>query len=112
MKKLLTILLLTSLTGCGDVIEKASDIIDILNKPSKKQIVQHLGSANCLKEYYDYSDYSSNKAFATSSDESCGWSGSHHETIEAAKKEAVEYCEQNRKGGTPCKVVDVNGRWL
>ncbi len=69
MRKVFFILLLASLTGCGDVVEKASDIIDIINKPSKKEIVQHLGSSNCLKEYYDYWDYSANKAFATSSDE-------------------------------------------
>jgi hypothetical protein len=111
MKKIIILLLLISITGCGQASDKISEIISIINKPSKNDIVKHLESDNCLKEFYTYWEYEPIKAFATSSDGSCGWSGSGFETDEAAKQEAITYCEQNRENGTPCKVVDLNGNW-
>jgi hypothetical protein len=116
MKKIIFMMLFIPLAGCGDsadLIGKGADLIsDVLStKPSNNDIVKHLGSDNCLKEYEAYWDTASNKAFASAGDGSCGWSASNHETADAAKKEAIDTCEEYREEGTPCQVVDVNGRW-
>jgi hypothetical protein len=114
MKKITLIGLVLVLSGCqqaNQAVEKVTELVSMIGKPSKEEILKHLGSDNCYQEFITFLDYEPIKAFATASDTSCGWSGSNMETVEAAKAEALQYCEENRESGTPCVVVNVDGKW-
>ena len=115
MQKISLALFVLLLLGCqqkvDQAVEKVSEVLAVIALPSKAEIVKHLGSDNCYEEFKTYWDYEPTKAFATATDTSCGWSGSNMESVEAAKAEALKYCEENREEGTPCLVVNVNGKW-
>jgi hypothetical protein len=116
MKKMILILVLSlMLIGCkqeaNQAVAKLAEVVASQSIPDDKELTKHLGSDNCLKEYKDYFVYNPIKAFATSTDGSCGWSGETMESIDAAKKMALEYCEQFREDGEPCKVVELDGKW-
>ena len=84
--------------------------------PPRSEIAQYVSHERAVTAFIDiYWKYEPNKAFASSDDGVYGYSASQMSSAEFAEKSALTYCELYKKDGTfpsPCKVVNVNGRWI
>ena len=78
----------------------------------EKYVSHELGIDSFVKTYWPYEP---NKAFAVSDDGVYGYSASRLSSPEFAERSALAYCEVHRTKGnfpSPCRVVNVNGRWV
>ncbi|MDF1764226.1 MAG: hypothetical protein P1U57_12530 [Oleibacter sp.] len=121
MKKILTVMVLTTLTGCATGTQQKVEVSDspaiqpITIYKNNKKGMESIITRKALDSYNsEYLDATENKAFAQSLTGAWDWK-SNRTSVEHAKTSALVGCQRhNRKSEDvyPCEIININGVWV